>query len=121
MTAPLALHWASLFGLADVPLFEAGEIKAPKQHTVLLDGGSGSFILSESREALRKRDAASWAWSSALPNHVHVSGDNIIVTRWDVPDFSETFTLRSMNDKLEAFYAVSVMRRPRGADQAALA
>jgi adenine-specific DNA-methyltransferase len=111
MTAPLALHWASLFGLADVPLFEAGEIKSPKQHTLLLDGGSGSFILSESREVLRKRDAASWAWSSALPNHVHASGDNIIVTRWDVPDFSETFTLRSVNDKLEAFYAYLSNRR----------
>jgi len=111
MTGRLAIDWSHRFGLAHSPLFEAGEIDCPDLHTVLLDGGTGSFILSEGLQATDRRSAASWAWSSAMPNHVSVSSDDVIVTRWDAPDVSERFTLRSVNDRLQSFYSYLTKKR----------
>jgi adenine-specific DNA-methyltransferase len=111
MTDRLAIEWSSRFGLARSPLFESGEIDCPDRHTVLLDGGTGSFILSEGSQATDRRSAASWAWSSAMPNHVAVSNDDVVVTRWDAPESRETFTLRSVNERLQAFYSYLTKKR----------
>ena len=111
MTGPLAIDWSRQFGLAYSPLFEAGEIDCPDLHTVLLDGATGSFILSEASQGTDRRSAASWAWSSAMPNHVSVSSDDVVVTHWDAPDASERFTLRSVNDRLQAFYNYLTKKR----------
>jgi adenine-specific DNA-methyltransferase len=111
MTGILAIDWASRVGLAHSPLFEAGEIDCPEQHAVLLDGGTGSFILSEGPHGTDRISAASWAWSSALPNHVAVSRDDVVVTRWDAPERSEKFTLRSVSDRLQAFYSYLTKKR----------
>jgi hypothetical protein len=79
-------EWSQYFGLAKTPLFEQGEIAAPDHHSVLVDGGDGSFILSQSPEPLPKRSGASWAWSAYLPHHVSVSETEVVVTRWTEPD-----------------------------------
>lgn len=97
--------WSRYFGLAWSPLFEKDEIPAPEQHTVLLDGGYGSFILSEQAASDTDfRQAASWAWSAYLPHHVTIGGEAVIVTRWDRPEETEKFTYKSVNDKLDTFY-----------------
>ena len=60
MNSHLPLEWGRHIGLANTPLFEAGEISDPDQHVVLLDGGNGSFILSQVSEVSEPRQAASW-------------------------------------------------------------
>jgi adenine-specific DNA-methyltransferase len=104
MTSSLALEWSGYFGLAHAPLFENGEVENPDHHAVLLDGGNGSFILSEGEAGSDPRHAASWAWSSALPHHISVAQSEVTVTRWDSPKAAEKFTLRSIRGKLDSFY-----------------
>ena len=77
-------RWAEAFGLAEAPLFEEGEVSAPDRHRVLLDGGQGSFALSEEDEDADAQ-GADWAWSSNLPHHVSVHSDRVVVTRWEAP------------------------------------
>lgn len=112
MTASLSKEWSQRFGLAEAPLFERGEIGTPDDHAVLLNGGSGSFILS--KDGVDPRSAASWAWSSGLPHHVSIAEGNVVVTRWDAPEASERFTLRSVSDKLDTFYAYLAQKRASG-------
>lgn len=79
-----ARRWAEAFGLAQAPLFEEGEASTPNNHHVLLDGGHGSFALSEGEgEDWRREGSADWAWSSNLPHHVAVTDQKVTVTRWD--------------------------------------
>lgn len=112
MTASLSREWSQRFGLAEAPLFEKGEIGTPDDHAVLLNGGSGSFILSN--EGVNPRSAASWAWSSGLPHHVSITEGNVVVTRWDAPEASERFTLRSVSDRLDTFYSYLAQKRTSG-------
>jgi hypothetical protein len=112
MTASLTREWSQRVGLAEAPLFEKGEIGTPEDHAVLLNGGSGSFILST--DGVDPRSGASWAWSSGLPHHVSIAEDNVVVTRWDAPEASESFTLRSVSDRLDTFYAYLAQRRTSG-------
>jgi hypothetical protein len=100
----LASDWSLSFGLALTPLFESGEIENPSDHSVLLDGADGSFILSETPKLQEKRGAAAWAWSSNLPHHVLVAGEKVTVTKWNDPDRPEEFTLKSVADRLDTFY-----------------
>ena len=110
----LPLEWGRHIGLANTPLFEAGEIGDPDQHVVLLDGGNGSFILSQVDEVADPRQTASWAWSSGLTHHVAIVGDTVFVTKWDFPHTTEKFTLRSVSEKLEAFYTYLTLHRVSG-------
>jgi adenine-specific DNA-methyltransferase len=110
----ISLGWGRRFGLASVPLFEAGEIEAPNQHAVLLDGGNGSFILSQGLVNSDTRSFASWAWSSGLGHHVGIAGDTVLVTRWDKPEAAEKFTLRSVTERLDAFYSYLSLQRVSG-------
>ena len=114
MTTQFSLEWSYRFGLAWAPLFEAGEIANPNQHAVLLDGGSGSFILSEGDASSNPRLAASWAWSAGLPHHVEISGEKVLVTHWATPNTNEQFTLKSVSERLEAFYNYLNHRRAPG-------
>jgi hypothetical protein len=114
MTSQFSLEWSRHIGLANTPLFEAGEIGHPDQHAVLLDGGTGSFILSQIDETSEPRQAASWAWSAGLTHHVAVVGDTVLVTKWDSPQTAEKFTLRSVSEKLEAFYTYLTHHRVSG-------
>ncbi|WP_082643193.1 N-6 DNA methylase [Methylobacterium sp. GXS13] len=100
---PVSDAWAGVFGLASVPLFAAEEVGADT-HTVLLDGGFGSFALSLTAERLwRERRSYEWAWSSGLPHHVTVTDTEVAVVRWDSPE-PEEFSRRSVEARLEAFY-----------------
>ncbi|WP_414471947.1 HsdM family class I SAM-dependent methyltransferase [Microvirga sp. M2] len=111
MTSQFSLDWSRRFGLAHAPLFEIGEIESPDRHAVLLDGGNGSFALSQCDEAFDPRLAASWAWSAGLPHHVAVTEDKVFVTRWDTLQAPESFTYKSVSQKLDAFYSYLAQRR----------
>jgi methylase of polypeptide subunit release factors len=100
--------------LANTPLFEAGEIGNPDQHVVLLDGGNGSFILSQVDKVSEPRQTASWAWSAGLTHHVAIVRDTVFVTKWDSPQAAEKFTLRSVSERLEAFYTYLTLPRVSG-------
>ena len=111
MTGEIANEWSKRFGLAHVPLFGGGEVTAPERHAALLDGGYGSFIVSElAKEEFDIRQTASWAWSSDFPHHVALVSDEVVVTRWDRIS-PERFTLKSISGKLDAFYDYLVKDR----------
>ncbi len=102
--------WADRFGLAPAPLF-ADPMKGDERHHVLLDGGLGSFAISESRERLwRDPRSAGWAWSSGLPHHVTITNDQVAVVRWDRTG-AEEFSRRSVENDLDAFYSYLVADR----------
>ena len=114
MTNEILHDWSRYFGLAHAPLFEAGEINHPHEHAVLLDGGLGSFVLSNPEEPFSPNIVASWAWSSGMPNHVTVTNETVVVTRWDTPHSTERYTLKSVSEKLDTFYHYLTQRRPLG-------
>lgn len=97
-------EWADLFGLALAPLFGTLDPAPEGKHSVLLDGGYGSFALSVSNQRIwRDRNAADWSWSSDLPHHVTVTDDEVAVVRWDKPE-PEIFTPSSVADQMGQFY-----------------
>ncbi|MFC2252621.1 class I SAM-dependent DNA methyltransferase [Labrys portucalensis] len=113
MTGEVAQSWAERFGLATAPLFERGETDRPQDHTVLLDGGFGSFAMSETEEPIwRDPQIASWAWSSNLPHHVTVSDTVVAVRRWDSPR-AEEFSRTSIETQIEPFYEYLITDRVR--------
>ena len=101
----LAQRWAELFGLASAPLFETTDVPAEGSHAVLLDGGYGSFAMSETAEELwRDKETACWAWSSNLPHHVTVTENVVAVTRWD-NSRAEVLSRSSVEAQIESFYS----------------
>lgn len=95
--------WATAFGLAEAPLFGDGEQRHAGRHRVLLDGGTGTFMLSVA-DLPDPPTAASWAWSSDVTHHVGVGPDIVTVLRWDQTGPARTFTRRSVATQIEAFY-----------------
>ena len=96
----IADHWAKTAGLALLPLF-ADEREDNVSHAVLLDGGHGSFAMSNTLEA--PSETREWAWSSDLPRHVAVTDSEVVVARWD-KSAPEKFTRQSVDKQLTAFY-----------------
>jgi len=110
-------RWARMFGLALAPLFEDNETTVAGSHHVLLDGGHGSFALSVVNEPIWKdRIPASWSWSSNLPHHVTVTKDEVVVVRWDKAA-PEHLTRRSVESKIDAFYAYLSADRVRSSQR----
>ena len=110
-TNGLPQQWADQFGLALAPLFGTNEMVAEGSHAVLLDGGYGSFAMSETGEELwRHQQPACWAWSSDLPHHVTVTDDVVAVTRWDTPK-AELLSRSSVEAQTESFYSYLVSDR----------
>ena len=104
-TNGLPQRWAEQFGLALAPLFGTREVVADGSHAVLLDGGYGSFAMSETAEELwRDELTACWAWSSNLPHHVTVTDNVVAVTRWDSTSV-EVLTRSSVEAQIESFYS----------------
>ena len=98
--------WSSQFGLATAPLFDGNESAPPGEHSVLLDGGSGTFALSSSdNELWRDTNPAAWAWSSDIPHHVTVTSTKVAVVRWDKPTEPRVFDRSSVDRGLDRFYA----------------
>ena len=114
MTAQeLASCWAARFGLALTPLFEENEASHPGSHSVLLDGGYSSFVLSVSEERIWKdRTVADWSWSSNLPHHVTVTDQEVAVIRWD-KRIPEVLTRTSVEREIEHFYGYLTTDRVR--------
>ena len=101
----LPQRWADQFGLALAPLFGTREVVADGSHAVLLDGGYGSFAMSETAEDLwRDETTACWAWSSNLPHHVTVTDNVVAVTRWDSTSV-EVLSRSSVETQIESFYS----------------
>ncbi len=101
----LPQRWAGQFGLALTPLFETEEVDAAGSHAVLLDGGYGSFAMSETAEELwLDKKTACWAWSSDLPHHVTVTDKVVAVTRWD-SSRTEVLSRPSVEAQIESFYS----------------
>ena len=101
----ITASWASRFGLAASPLFGSHEAPPAGSHNVLLDGGTGSFALSVSRERLWKEPVcADWSWSCNLPHHVTIADDEVAVVRWDKAS-AELFTRNSVESQISAFYS----------------
>ncbi len=106
-------EWASQFGLAVAPLFSSTEIVSPESHSVLLDGGLGSFALSVGESAEEHRDSfKSWAWSSNLAHHIAIDDKNVRVSRWDKAD-DELLTRSSVEKRLGAFYKYLIADKVR--------
>ena len=103
-TSGLPQRWAQQFGLALAPLFGIEEVVKNASHAVLLDGGYGSFAMSETDEELWRHEmTASWAWSSNLPHHVTVTSDLVAVTRCDRSD-PDLFDRDSVEKQFDSFY-----------------
>lgn len=97
-------YWAASFGLALAPLFEGDEPSLDGDHSVLLDGGFGSFALSVSEQRIWEgRTAADWSWSSNLPHHVTVTDREVAVVRWDELK-PEVLTRLSVERQMRQFY-----------------
>jgi hypothetical protein len=101
----LASGWARRFGLALAPLFESAEAENAAEHSVLLDGGYGTFVVSTSEDELwRDTKAAAWVWSGDIPHHVTVRPDKVGVLRWDRPESPRVFGRAGVERSLEKFY-----------------
>lgn len=103
----LAVQWSGRFGLALAPLFESADAPdIPGEHSVLLDGGFGTFAMSASTEDLwRMGGPAGWAWSSDIPHHVTVTRDKVAVVRWDAPLDARVYERGGVERSLDRFYA----------------
>jgi adenine-specific DNA-methyltransferase len=102
-------RWAEQLGLATMPLFgERDAISASAEHHVMLDGGRGSFALTEITDLAELEHEAtkpnrSWIWSANLPHHVVLAGDTALVSRWDSPE-ATPLRAAQVEDRLEDFY-----------------
>ena len=98
-------QWGSYFGLSTSPLFEEGEAEHASAHSVLLDGGYGTFALSVGvAEEWSPGDLASWTWSANIPHHVTVMLETISVLRWDRPEHTRHFGRSGVEGNLGKFY-----------------
>ena len=108
----LIQQWAGFFGLALAPLF-GYEKTATGVHSVLLDGGYGSFAISVSdAELWREEQIAAWAWSSNLPHHVTVTDKVVAVTRWDRRQV-DMLSRSSVERQIDTFYVYLTKDRVR--------
>lgn len=100
--------WRRLLGYLPVPLFGTRD----EQAYVLLNGGKGNFCLdvgeTTSDEAA---EAASRAWSSDVDHYVRISGDHLMLTRWDQPEKSERLSIRSVRSKVQLFHEYLASRQ----------
>ena len=110
-SSALAEDWANKFGLAKVPLFGNEPDAVDGDHSLLLDGGLGSFALSVCSDHLdydlSPRD---WSWSSNVPHHVTVAKDEVAVVRWDDPTPRVGATAQ-VERNMAAFYRALVRDR----------
>jgi adenine-specific DNA-methyltransferase len=100
-TENTAADFAEKLGLVEVPWFSSLH---PGRHSVLLDGGRGSFALSTGANWINPDQVASWLWSSDLAHHVRIAEDKITVSRWDDPSAERTWSRGSVENKVETFY-----------------
>lgn len=105
---------AKLEGLARAPLFRPGEVAAPDNHELLLDGPYGSFAVTDGG-AVEADEASSWVWSSNVPHHVLIGNDEVTVTRWDRPSARERFNTDRVIEQPGSFY--EYLRRDRVAHE----
>lgn len=104
MPAGVSTRWAEELGLVEAPLFLPSD-NLRGNHAVLLNGGIGSFAISDVEQAVfDPTTAASWAWSADVPHHVSLANDVISLLRWDDPASLRRFSRQSVEGRLETFY-----------------
>lgn len=96
--------WSERFGLARSPLFQQETNVDGGVHSVLLDGGLGSFGMSLVDELPDPKEVAGWAWSSDIPHHVTVAKERVQVVRWDAAHDAQVYSLESVQRDLNGFY-----------------
>jgi len=109
--------WARLLGLVAVPMFNANRARElPGEHSLLLDGPAGSFVLSisDSQSSVTDSDANRWAWSANVAHHVFVEADSRYARmgRWDEPQAVERFRIARARDIRSLFESVENSQPP---------
>lgn len=91
--------WEHRLGYLPIPLFGV----EAEQRFVLLNGGKGNFCLDIAEESNDQTDRwNSIAWSSDVDHYVRVKGDQVFVSRWDIPK-PEQYKVSAIQDQLPAF------------------
>jgi hypothetical protein len=108
MIADTSKAWASRLGLATSSLFGDSNVHANGgHHTAILDGISGSFVLSDysvadGAQSVGGTTGADWSWSSVMRHHVAVDKSAVTVTRSDGRTFDK-FSKKSVERRLDDF------------------
>src|SRR5437588_2602517 len=92
--------WRSALGLLPVTLRDTGE---NQKRYVLLNGTIGNFCLDlvgdSDRDSQRKA-----AWSCDVGHYVTCFHDSVVVNRWDEQGREESYSYRSVIEKLHDFH-----------------
>lgn len=91
--------WRKALGLLPVPLRDGDR----NIRFALLNGAAGNFCLDfEGGNTQSVR--ASAAWSTDVGHYVTLDGDRLLLTKWDRPSSEETYSLKSVLEKLHEFH-----------------
>lgn len=95
--------WRTDLGLLPVPLLATTQSRGAY---VLLNGTRGSFCLEIAPSPSASVDRRSEAWSANVGHFVTISGNEVIVERWDQqPGISQRFQLSEVQKNLAPFHA----------------
>lgn len=103
-----ARTWARRLGLAISSLFGNANAQGKGgEHTAILDGITGSFVLSDyslagADQLISVTTGADWSWSSLMRHHVTVDKSAVTVTRSDGRT-SDHFSKKSVEGRLNDF------------------
>lgn len=93
--------WQHRLGYLPIPLFGL----ETEQRYVLLNGSKGNFCLDVAEGAdSSPTERNSIAWSSDVDHYIRVAGDQVFVSRWDLPQ-PEKYSARSLEEHLPSFQA----------------
>lgn len=91
--------WEHRLGYLPITLFGL----EAEQRFVLLNGSKGNFCLDIAEESSDPTDRwNSIAWSSDVDHYVCVKGDQVFVSRWDIPT-PEQYKVNAIEDHLQSF------------------
>lgn len=91
--------WQAALGLLPIPLREEDR----DQRFALLNGPTGNFCLDYVGDTTRDTRARA-AWSADVGHYVTLTDDRLLLTRWDRPSSEETYSVKSILEKLHEFH-----------------
>lgn len=109
--------WANAIGLVRVPLFGLARSAAETgDHSLMLDGENGSFVLSlcQTEDESEFRKIQSWAWSSNVNFSFVVRPHTRVVSmlRWDRRDVIQRVSIPDENAARTAFHRAASAKQP---------